>query len=223
MGKKLKPSASLIDLDTLPEDVRWRVVFALETAQKAHDHDAAMLEACRNAGDAELIAFGEKEYPGAPMGISTWYARVRLEQETIFNRVAHNAERRPVFLRGAKHVRIRAHCRTPGGGSPNGWAANVFWRVVRIMRLTALSYDEYAEATKPIYAHLTKRYALTHQFYEATSQNRIGWGSDLAVINGKVVFLPRDGQDRIKQIYRMVKKTERLEAAITKEMCNDRL
>jgi hypothetical protein len=76
----------LIDLDALPPDVRRRVEWELEAAMRNHDHDAWMRDKCQNASDAELIAAGEKEYPQAPIGLSTWYDRVWRFQETVFSR-----------------------------------------------------------------------------------------------------------------------------------------
>lgn len=217
MGRKLKQSASLIDLAAMPESVRNRVLWALERAQSDYSLECRMREACRSYSDADLMAFAEREYPGAPIGLSTWYDCIDSAQETIFNRVAHNAERRPVFLRGSRGVRVVNNCASKTGRSPNGWAAKVFWRAVRIARVTALSHAEFMEKTGAFAKRLAARYPVTWHYWNETRQGVLCWWPETAVIGGQMVWLSLDESRRVEQINRLVKKAERLEQKILKE------
>lgn len=217
MGRKLKQSASLIDLAAMPESVRNRVLWALERAQSDYSLECRMREACRSYSDADLMAFAEREYPGAPIGLSTWYDCIDSAQETIFNRVAHNAERRPVFLRGSRGVRVVNNCASKTGRSPNGWAAKVFWRAVRIARVTALSHAEFMEKTGAFAKRLAARYPVTWHYWNETRQAVLCWWPETAVIGGQMVWLSLDESRRVEQINRLVKKAERLEQKILKE------
>lgn len=217
MGRKLKQSASLIDLAAMPESVRNRVLWALERAQSDYSLECRMREACRSYSDADLMAFAEREYPGAPIGLSTWYDCIDSAQETIFNRVAHNAERRPVFLRGSRGVRVVNNCASKTGRSPNGWAAKVFWRAVRIARVTALSHAEFMEKTGAFAKRLAARYPVTWHYWNETRQEGLCWWPETAVIGGQMVRLSLDESRRVEQINRLVKKAERLEQKILKE------
>lgn len=197
MDKKLTQLASLIDLDALPGEVRWRVEAALESANQSYCLDRQMAAACNSASDRELIAFAEREYPDALIGLSTWYKTIDICQETIFNRIAHNGTRRPVFMRGSREVRIRRHCLTCGGGGANGWAARVFWRAVRMAKITALDRVEFEDATRGIRDKLHKRYYLTTPF-----ERNIGWDvwGGPNVIGGNVSFLDESQVSHIKKL-----------------------
>lgn len=201
-------SASLIDLAALPDDVRWRIEDALSRAMSDHSHDAWMRQICAEGTDAEVIAAGEKEYRDAPIGLSTWYPTVWRLQETCFSRVAHNGQRRPVFMRGAVGVLIRRYCLTEGGESPNGWAARVFWRAVRMAKITALDKAEFRDATAPIRDALCHRYNLTAPFDRNTGWDIWG-GPDL--IGGNRSYLREDQRIHIKALHNIAKRSESLE------------
>ncbi len=209
-------SASLIDLDALPAEVRRRVEYALQDALQARDHDAWMRDKCENASDADLIAAGEKEYPDAPMGLSTWYKSVALAQETVFCRVAQNNKRRPVFLRGSKQVLFRLYSLSSSANA-NGWAIEVYWRALRMSRRTFLSFDEFQEWSDSVKHRLYAKYRLTSCF-----SNGIGmWASEwnprsdtehaVRIVGGKRVYLPASSHKHLDALAKIVRKTETLE------------
>jgi len=212
----LPQSASLIDLDALPAEVRWCVESALQDALRTRDHDAWMRDKCENASDAELIAAGEKEYPGAPMGVSTWYKSVTLVQETIFCRVAQNDKRRPVFLRGSRNVLHRLYSLS-NSANANGWAVEVYWRALRMSRRTFLSFDEFQEWSDNIKARLHRKYRLTSSFDKSTGFWFADWhprdndSTALRVVGGKRVYLPASSHKHLDALAKIVRKTETLE------------
>lgn len=187
--------------------MRASIEFAIKKAQIDYDRDQWMRDVCRNGSDAELIAAGEKEYPDAPIGLSTWYPRVSIEQETVFARVARNGARRPVFMRGGLNVIIRRKCFTANGTSPNGWASEVFWRAVRIAKITALDRDDYQTATGAIYDALKSKYYLTSVFDRHVGRDV--WGGPI-LIGGKPAFLNNDQLMHIRALARIASKAETL-------------
>lgn len=199
-------STSLIDLDALPAEVAQRVRWVLDEARGDFDRDVWMKAVCETGTDAEIIAAGEKEYPSAPIGLSTWYSEPWLEQRTIFNRV--HAARYPVFMRGGRNVLIRRHCRTVGGSSPNGWAIMVFWRAVRIAKITALSPEEFRAATAPIYEKLHAKYYLTAAFERGVCWDV--WGGP-NMIGGQVTWLEGEPLRHVRALSAIAKKTETLD------------
>ena len=205
---KLPQSASLIDLDALHPEVAVEVRRAMEYAISRLSRDEWMRHVCISGTDAELIAAGEKEYPGAPIGVSSWYDCVRLEQDTIFNRVSYNNDRRPVFMRGGKQVLIRRHCLSNTGSSPNGWAVRVFWRCVRIAKITSLNNDEFRAATRHIYERLCKKYYLTTPF-----DRNVGWDvyGSATLVGGKKAYLNDYQITHIKALKRIASRVETLE------------
>ena len=205
---KLDQSTSLIDLSALPHEVAERVRYAMVSAMDAHSHDGWMRQMCQDASNECLIAAGEKEYPNAPIGLSIWYDHVDLVQETVFNRVAHNGARRPVFMRGAKNILIRKYCLSKGGDSPNGWAARVFWRAVRMAKITSLDQNDFRETTRPIYDRLCKKYYLTAPF-----DRNVGWdvwGGPM-LVGGRRSFLEYDQIAHIKSLKRIAARFDSLD------------
>lgn len=218
-------STSSIDLAALPADVARRVQWELAAALKAHDHDAWMRDKCENASDAELIAAGEKEYPAAPIGLSTWYHGVSLDQETIFHRVTQG--RRPVFMRGAKQVLIRRHCRSIGGSSPNGWAILVYWRALRMSRKTFFDFDEFEAWDTAIAHRLHAKYRLTNVFDSATGITYREWDgcNNLdpdaefpRIVGGKLVYLKRGCHSHLRSLSNIVRKLDKLDEAAKREL-----
>lgn len=199
-------STSLIDLDALPAEVRWRVEWALNDALREYDRAAWAKGVCENGTDAEVIAAGEREYPSAPIGLSTWYERVWNVQETVFAPASQS--RRPVFMKGAKNVLIRAHCLTAGGDSPNGWAVKVFWRAVRMARITALTRDEFKDATYAIYRKLHAKYYLTGPFDRNTGWDV--WGGPI-LIGGQRSYLEGEQLRHVRALSSIAKKAETLD------------
>lgn len=204
----------MIDLDALPAAVRSRVEFAIKSAMHDHTRDAEMLTLCQTGTDAELIAACEAEYPGAPIGLSTWYSRVGTYQETIFNRVAHWAGRRPVFMRGARQIRIASHCLSSSGFSANGWAIAVFWRAVRMMRETQLDWYSWHLTEGHIIRKLSERYRLTRSFFDAVQTTRQMWNWQdyhARIIGGRRVFLTDDQLRHIEALNAIARKADTLE------------
>lgn len=199
-------STSLIDLDALPSEVAQRVKWTLVDASREYNRDAWAKGVCESGTDAEIIAAGEKEYPRAPIGLSTWYERVWITQETVFTPVSQ--DRRPVFMKGAKNVLIRTYCLTAGGDSPNGWAAKVFWRAVRMAKITALSRDEFREATDAIYRKLHTKYYLTCPFDRNTGWDV--WGGPI-LIGGQRSYLEGEQLRHVRALSAIAKKAETLE------------
>ena len=208
-------SASLIDLDALPAEVRWQVECALDSAQRAYNHDAWMRDRCQNTTDAELIAAGEKEYPEAPMGLSTWYKSVALAQETIFCRVSQTA-RRPVFMRGSRNVLHRLYSLS-NSANANGWAIEVYWRALRMSRRTFLSFDEFQEWSDNVKACLHRKYRLTSSFCNGVGIWARDWNprsdeeSAVRIVGGKRVYLPASSHKHLDALAKIVRKTETLE------------
>lgn len=186
----------------------------MDAALTSHNHDAWMAEVCANGSDAELIAAGAKEYPGAPIGLSTWYDRLGTAQETIFNRVAHNRTRRPVFMRGAKQVLIRTHGLGSASTSANGWAIDVFWRAVRRMKLTALDHETFDKAADPIRARLRQKYYLTAPFDKATNCIYAGFNECLFVVGGERVFMRSEIAKQVSAFNSIIRKGDKIAAQL---------
>lgn len=197
----------MIDLDALPARVAQRVKWALDDALREYDRDAWMKHVCESGTDAEVIAAGEKEYPRAPIGLSTWYDRIWRTQETVFCRASCTG-RRPVFMRGGKQVLIHAYCLSEGGSSPNGWAAHVFWRAVRMAKITALDREEFRKSTEFIYQKLRAKYRLTSPFYR--NAGRDVWGGPI-LIGGQRSYLEGEQLRHVRALSAIAKKAETLE------------
>jgi len=213
---KLQPSASLIDLDALPPEVRRRVEYALSSAQSDYNARQRQKIALQSGSDAELLADAEREYPRAPMGLSTWYKSINRAQWTCYETWQGN--RRPVFMRGSKSVLIRMYCNTEGGSSPNGWATAVYWRAVRMSKRTILDYDDFEEFSRAITSKLRDKYHLTSAFWDSVGIRFAWWkignySADTCqrLIGGRVVELTRDQLSHIRSLQAIIKKADRLD------------
>lgn len=214
-------SASLIDMEALPPSVRSYVEYALAEAMERHER-SQLREKAAEFSDQQKLEIAQREFPDAPIGLSTWYKQVLWCQETgIFG---FNGTR-PVFLRGSREVRIRLnslsnHC------SANGWAINVFWRAIRKSKLTALDYEEFEAAANQIRHKLRKRYRLTHAFDDQVTI----WARcfrEMAVIGGKKVYLSEGQLQHIRALRKIIVKADRLDEkmrrALVRQQMQERL
>jgi hypothetical protein len=215
---KLRLSTSSIDLDALPPLVRRRVEYALETGLSDHQAHIARSEAIKSGDDARLIAEAEREYPGAPIGLSTWYRKVSPCQETRYS--IYN-KKRPVFMRGGKQVLIRLYCRSNFGSSPNGWAAAVYWRALRMSRRTFMNHGEFETFSNSIIARLNKKYFLTYHFDSCVGVRYCDWDRTLEhirIIGGKLVYLTNEQKRHIEGLHAIVQRAERLDGEARKAL-----
>lgn len=224
-------STSLIDLDALPPDVARRVQWELDSAMRTYDRDRERAELLENASDAELIAAAQNEYPREAIGLSTWYRDVHPFQETVFNRQALWQKRRPVFLRGSPSSLVRIYCRSLNGSSANGWAIAVYWRALRMSRLTFMDHQEFEEWDRAISRKLQDRYRLTNTFNANTGityREWQGYGDEVTrVIGGKITYLTRETLAHISALHAVIRKTDRLDEkarrAAAREIMMERL
>lgn len=198
--------ATFVAMQESMERERWRRKMAQDEA------DAIFWN---TASDAEIIKRAEAEYPDAPIGLAGWYSETWYEQHKLhMNHMVKDRSRAPVFMKGAKWVLI-AHYSNSGRGSANGWAEDVFWRFVRMKKITALDADDFSEKTDWIYRALHKKYHLSHHFDDRL--NRGHWGFT-PVIGGKKASLQPGQIQHIKALLDIIKKTERLDVAMRRAL-----
>ena len=211
MDRKLKQSASLIDLAAMPESVRNRVLWALERAQSDYSLECRMREACRSYSDADLMAFAEREYPERPSGFQLGMTASTAHKKPFSIALRTMRSAGPFSCVAQRGVRVVNNCASKTGRSPNGWAAKVFWRAARIARVTALSHAEFMEKTGAFAKRLAARYPVTRHYWNETRQEGLCWWPETAVIGGQMVWLKiLDESRRVKQINRLVKRQSAL-------------
>lgn len=210
-------SASLIDLATLPPDVRSNIEWTIRLAEEKQASDRKWDALLRDGTDAEIMAAAEVEFePGTPITLADRYDHVPLHCE-VRGLWTRYHPRRPVIQRGAKWARIAAHGYTHHL-SANGYCVALFYRAIRLSKRTILDDDEYQEFARSLREKILSRYRTTSTFDKYTSEHvgKRNWGSGehYALIGGKFVTLNCSEWENIRALNNIIKKTDKLDRRI---------
>lgn len=216
-------SASLIDISSLPD---WAKRAVLDTVERVRSGSTvcARNQSILNMDERSILAWAEDEYPGVPMGLSSWYSEVATWQETALTRSTGLVKTRPVFMRGAKECRVMRNALSLGSSSANGWAALVFWRALKMSRRTFLDYDEFQDFSEQIKAALRRRYRLTLAFDDRTTVSFKDWyfpqseREFIRIVGGRKVFLTPNAVQHITSLHAIVRKAERLDDQVRRAL-----
>jgi hypothetical protein len=209
-------SASLIDLDALPPDVRWQIEYALESGLNRHNKKAFWKCLVTEGSDREIIDAAQAEFCEARDVPITLANRYRPEQIRRFQEICwqytNGHPRRPVVMRGAKGALICQYSLS-SSQAPNGWAENVFDRAVSSSKATILDRDESDAFLADLERRIARKYpGVTDAFYRRVglrvSENHEG---ATVLIRGKWRFLNRSEVSNVRALQGIIRKTNKLD------------
>lgn len=225
------PSASTIDLATLPPAVAERVLRELRWATRDVEEREMWKDLCDNGTDEEIIAEGQKYANTQAVEVADTYGggehHIFREQEILYWAV-FNHPRRPVLMRGARGVRVARYAKSTSG-SPNGWAERIAERAIRMKKLNAFDGESFDEQTRELLDALGQRYCLSYHFtvyekppYRGGRYSPL-WRDEacLARVSGKPVWLNGSERKNIQALQKIIAKFDKLEdrkAAAIKKM-----
>lgn len=210
-----------IDLSELPADLAEDIAWTIAKYERKKEKNTSWQHVLDHGTDEEIInkAAGEC-YTCTPLVLASVYKNDGDRGTLIYNfRMAVPFEfnchpRRAIVMRGARLIRYARHALSHGT-NPNGWAVKVFERALRMSKKTLLSYSEMYDFMRELARRVASKHpGVTSSFWQRTMPPRIAWlrpDERLALINGKYVTLTDSEYDNVCRLFKIIRKTDKLD------------
>jgi len=160
--------------------------------------------------DAEIIEWAHDYLKNrrAPITLANTYGnRLHWYQEIV----PSSHPRRPVAMRGSKEVRVAMHSRSTTK-CPNGWAAVLFERALRLSKSTALCYEDYQDIRDNLRKKINSKYSTSYHFDNSLPSVYFdGRDFNQCLVAGKLVCLSNNELTNVRALREIIKKTDKLD------------
>jgi hypothetical protein len=215
-------SHSLIDLSLLTYEQAVNMQIAYDNFLRLNKEIASVCH--EEMSDEDIINHARNRVfpPGSRnvgVTLATSYKSVSYYQELKIP--GFDGARRPVLMRGSRMYLIWKNRLSDSSVSPNGWAIKVFWRAIRMSRLSFFDADAFDKFAFRIKYRLHSKYNLTSTFtWECDVAKEIR-NQEIAIIGGKIKFINPSERTHLIALYQIVKKIDRLDRNARKAAVRD--
>ena len=208
----------LIDLEGVSTDTLLKIQHLIEKEREAETRSDAWRDVLDNGTEADMMAFAIKKEgfdPDTPyISVQAYKGENIPRDREIVPYEYQDHPRRIVIIRSARYLRYHKYGLSRSL-SPNGWALQVFKRVVRRDKKTFFKQEDWETYARQIADRIASAHRVTGVFYNYAVKSEFCFRHEgakvTAMVGGRTIWLTPSEHQNIDRLYKIIKKTEELE------------